>query len=51
MFLTEKSVSRAVAPLTTSLASALVATTLLSANTAAPATASSFPGQIVTVAG
>ena len=47
MFLTEKSVSRAVAPLTTSLASALVATALIST----PATASSFPGQIVTVAG
>lgn len=49
MFLTEKSVSRAVAPMTTSLASALIATALFS--TSAPATASSFPGQIVTVAG
>ena len=47
MFLTEKSVSRAVTPLTTSLASALVATALISS----PAQASSFPGQIVTVAG
>lgn len=47
MLLTHNWVSRAVAPLTTSLASALVATALFST----PVIASSFPGEIVTVAG
>ena len=47
MFLTDKSVSPTLTPLATSLASALIATALISS----PAQASSFPGQIVTVAG